>query len=116
MVYQVSASQDAQAERMSQSARSRHSSGTDRLSINGGHQTSPFGGNLPNGSVHHNYQDADQNSIVTMNGGGGMGTPMQQPRLEFPTAEEKDAFLIFRALCKLSIKQLPDDQDPRFLL
>jgi len=34
-------------------------------------------------------------------------------RLEFKSMEEKDAFLIFRALCKLSMKQLPDEPDPK---
>lgn len=35
-------------------------------------------------------------------------------RLEFKSVEEKDAFLIFRSLCKLSMKPLPDDPDPKY--
>uniref|UniRef100_A0A914Q7K8 Uncharacterized protein n=1 Tax=Panagrolaimus davidi TaxID=227884 RepID=A0A914Q7K8_9BILA len=34
-------------------------------------------------------------------------------KLEFKSTEEKDAFLIFRALCKLSMKNLPDAPDPK---
>lgn len=107
MVYQVSSSLNDGREQ-----RSRHSSGTattDRLSING-FPTSPIDSSMPNGSINH-YND-NNSGTLNVNGGGG-STPMQQPKLEFSTLEEKDAFLIFRALCKLSIKQLPDDQDPR---
>ena len=38
--------------------------------------------------------------------------PPSQPEIVFKTQYHKDAFLIFRALCKLSSKVLPDDQEP----
>lgn len=34
-------------------------------------------------------------------------------QLDFKSFEEKDAFLIFRALCKLSMKELPENPDPK---
>jgi hypothetical protein len=80
------------------------------MSVNG-FPTSPTPNSVPNGSIHSYYHDGDMNSVGVLN--GGTSTPMGQPKLEFATMEEKDAFLIFRALCKLSIKQLPDDQDPK---
>uniref|UniRef100_A0A914L7K4 SEC7 domain-containing protein n=2 Tax=Meloidogyne TaxID=189290 RepID=A0A914L7K4_MELIC len=74
-----------------------------------------------NGSIHssspsyyYGINGSSENTTeinVTTNG----GTPrqLQQQKLEFNSIEEKDAFLIFRALCKLSMKHLPDEQDPR---
>jgi hypothetical protein len=88
---------------------------------------SPNGQNLIlNGSIHSSSpsyyygmngssDNTDVNNITT--NGGSIGTPrqLQHPKLEFNSIEEKDAFLIFRALCKLSMKHLPDDQDPRYI-
>lgn len=34
-------------------------------------------------------------------------------KLDFKSPEEKDAFLIFRALCRLSMKNLPEAPDPK---
>lgn len=34
-------------------------------------------------------------------------------QLHFRSLQEKDAFLLFRALCRLSTKSLPDKPDPK---
>lgn len=44
---------------------------------------------------------------------GDSSDELNNHRLDFRTAEEKDAFLIFRALCKLSMKDLPENPDPK---
>lgn len=36
--------------------------------------------------------------------------------LAFRNVREKDAFLLFRALCRLSTKSLPERPDPKLLL
>uniref|UniRef100_A0A183C0R6 SEC7 domain-containing protein n=1 Tax=Globodera pallida TaxID=36090 RepID=A0A183C0R6_GLOPA len=116
LVYQVCTSSEYEKhkERKHELARSRHTSADERLeelSVNG--LCSPS--TTPNSSAYSFHQttatvaDDGHSSGV----GGGHNTPLQPSKLEFHSLEEKDAFLIFRALCKLSIKQTPDDQDPR---
>lgn len=34
--------------------------------------------------------------------------------LHFRTVQEEDAFLLFRALCRLSIKPIPERSDPKY--
>ena len=34
-------------------------------------------------------------------------------QLNFKSVQEKDAFLLFRALCRLSTKSLPEKPDPK---
>lgn len=75
-----------------------------------------------NGSIHssspsyyYGMNGSSENTDLNITANGSIGTPRQQlqQKLEFNSIEEKDAFLIFRALCKLSMKHLPDEQDPR---
>ncbi|KAI1715915.1 sec7 domain-containing protein [Ditylenchus destructor] len=89
--------------------------------------------NMPNGDIRSSRRSSTGGAgSVSLSGGGmmngsgsnlngyvaGDATPGQQYddpntlRIEFKTVEEKDAFLIFRALCKLSMKELPKDPDP----
>ncbi|KAL3103638.1 hypothetical protein niasHS_000274 [Heterodera schachtii] len=111
LVYRVSASTEHEKPNQQKDApsRSRHTSTDERLSVNG-----LYSPTVPNGSAAHSFDQTtveDDHSSAGM--GGGQSTPLQPSKLEFHSLEEKDAFLIFRALCKLSIKQTPDDQDTR---
>uniref|UniRef100_A0A915M0C0 SEC7 domain-containing protein n=1 Tax=Meloidogyne javanica TaxID=6303 RepID=A0A915M0C0_MELJA len=115
VVYQVSTSLDScQYENGEQDLKSTNIDFNEPLSpaeqniiLNGSiHSSSP--------SYYYGINGSSENTTdlnVTTNG----GTPRQllQQKLEFNSIEEKDAFLIFRALCKLSMKHLPDEQDPR---
>ena len=43
-------------------------------------------------------------------------TSSSKPAVSFPHILQKDAFLVFRSLCKLSMKQLPDaPYDPKWV-
>lgn len=89
IVYQVSLQADAAVDE-----KSRRSSTVSSVAA------------LPNGYA---------NAMGGVDGTSITDGPSEEPnaKLEFKTPEEKDAFLIFRALCKLSEKPLPENADPR---
>uniref|UniRef100_A0A914LSY1 SEC7 domain-containing protein n=1 Tax=Meloidogyne incognita TaxID=6306 RepID=A0A914LSY1_MELIC len=115
VVYQVSTSLDScQYENGEQDLKSTNIDFNEPLSPN--EQNIILNGSIHSSSPSYYYgiNGSSENTTdlnVTTNG----GTPRQllQQKLEFNSIEEKDAFLIFRALCKLSMKHLPDEQDPR---
>nr|CAD2199146.1 unnamed protein product [Meloidogyne enterolobii] len=115
VVYQVSTSLDScQYENGEQDLKSTNIDFNEPLSPN--EQNIILNGSIHSSSPSYYYgmNGSSENTTdlnVTTNG----GTPrqLQQQKLEFNSIEEKDAFLIFRALCKLSMKHLPDEQDPR---
>ncbi|KAF7638012.1 SEC7 domain-containing protein [Meloidogyne graminicola] len=115
VVYQVSTSID--------SCQDENSADQDQKSTNIDF-TEPLSPNeqniILNGSIHsstpsyyYGVNGSSDNTDLNVTANGGTPKQLQQPKLEFNSIEEKDAFLIFRALCKLSMKHLPDDQDPK---
>lgn len=67
---------------------------------------------MPNGSVH-NSSNSMANGIVTAANANFDFMHDDFSQTEFKSIEEKDAFLILRSLCRLSMKQLPEDPDPK---
>ena len=57
--------------------------------------------------------DDDTQTVISEDGIEG-STSSSKPTVSFPHILQKDAFLVFRSLCKLSMKQLPDaPYDPK---
>ncbi|KAL7074646.1 hypothetical protein ACQ4LE_005574 [Meloidogyne hapla] len=116
VVYQVSTSLDScQYENAEQDRKSTNIDFNEPLSPN--EQNIILNGSIHSSSPSYYYgmNGSSENTDLNITANGSIGTPRQQlqQKLEFNSIEEKDAFLIFRALCKLSMKHLPDEQDPR---
>lgn len=59
--------------------------------------------------------DDDAQTVISEDGIEG-STSSSKPTVSFPHILQKDAFLVFRSLCKLSMKQLPDaPYDPKWV-
>ena len=56
-------------------------------------------------------QDVDAALLMQTPGGGGNGGG--KGAVQFTHTLQKDAFLVFRALCKLSMKGVPDASEQR---
>lgn len=79
-----------------------------------GSVTNGVGQNSPSTSAHHNHHGGVASlSVESLVETLPNSIDEAGSKLEFKSTEEKDAFLIFRALCKLSMKNLPDAPDPK---
>uniref|UniRef100_A0A915M4D6 SEC7 domain-containing protein n=1 Tax=Meloidogyne javanica TaxID=6303 RepID=A0A915M4D6_MELJA len=115
VVYQVSTSLDScQYENGEQDLKSTNIDFNEPLSPN--EQNIILNGSIHSSSPSYYYGingSSENTTEINVTTNGGTPRQLQQQKLEFNSIEEKDAFLIFRALCKLSMKHLPDEQDPR---
>ncbi|CAK5088909.1 unnamed protein product [Meloidogyne enterolobii] len=115
VVYQVSTSLDScQYENGEQDLKSTNIDFNEPLSPN--EQNIILNGSIHSSSPSYYYGmngSSENTTDLNITTNGGTPRQLQQQKLEFNSIEEKDAFLIFRALCKLSMKHLPDEQDPR---
>lgn len=74
--------------------------------------TNGVGQHSPSTSVQHNHSALASLSVENLADTIPNSIDEASSQLQFKNAEEKDAFLIFRSLCKLSIKEITDS-DPK---
>ncbi|VBB28683.1 unnamed protein product [Acanthocheilonema viteae] len=82
---------------------------TDSVSNHSNHQNSTFNLVITEISVSSSLA---LNPVSTAESGENVNEDVPSTHLHFRTVQEEDAFLLFRALCRLSIKPIPERADP----
>ncbi|VIO95166.1 symbol, putative [Brugia malayi] len=86
---------------------------TDSALGHSNHQGSTFNSVMAEVSLPSSFTLNPISISMTSESGENISEDLPSVHLHFRTVQEEDAFLLFRALCRLSVKPIPERSDPK---